>query len=308
MIYNKSKMQDIKYSEKDLLTRYMYLWEIGDVDGLNKLISDNPILKYKVFTAYNWNRLINSISDAKTLDFSPKQGFGWPTKYTINSANDLNLSFYWEGTIIEDQRGYARFYFNCAKNSIYTLSVDNIIDSNAGESVYNDAITIEFDGGNTITINKNETSKTFETKSHSYFVVKFWTGTKSNVLEATRTFKNIQLDVGRERITPRAFGSSDSIEGAWFNDYADLKSKYPGDWVYKGVWKEGTNYKKNNLVSLGNNSSYFCIASHASSLDNQPPNSNYWIPAQIMEESSGLQVSSVPPTNLSVGDIYFREI
>ena len=63
MAYDKTKMQDIKYSEKELWAQYVSYWQSGNLSGIATLLNNNPQLKYKIFNAYNWNRLINSVND-----------------------------------------------------------------------------------------------------------------------------------------------------------------------------------------------------------------------------------------------------
>lgn len=68
MAYDKRKMQDIAKSEKNLWTQYKTLWTNGDFNNLNTFLNDNPNLKYKLFDAFNWNRLINLVNDQTTAD------------------------------------------------------------------------------------------------------------------------------------------------------------------------------------------------------------------------------------------------
>lgn len=62
--YEKTKMQDIKYSEKKLWAQYVSYWQEGNLEGIATLLNDNYQLRYKIFNAYNWNRLINLVNDA----------------------------------------------------------------------------------------------------------------------------------------------------------------------------------------------------------------------------------------------------
>lgn len=68
MPYNKRKLQDIKYSEKNLLEQYKTLWQNADFDGINTLFQNNPNLKYKLFDSFNWNRLINLVNDQTSAE------------------------------------------------------------------------------------------------------------------------------------------------------------------------------------------------------------------------------------------------
>lgn len=65
MAYDTKRMQDIKFSEKDLLTEYYNYWQNGDFDSLANMLNQNPELKYKILNSYNWNRLINHINDSE---------------------------------------------------------------------------------------------------------------------------------------------------------------------------------------------------------------------------------------------------
>lgn len=60
-MYDKRKMQDIKYSELPLLTQYQQYYASRNISGINNLTSNE--LKYKVFNAYNWNRVLDLIND-----------------------------------------------------------------------------------------------------------------------------------------------------------------------------------------------------------------------------------------------------
>lgn len=74
MPYDKHRMQDISISEKQLWLQYLQFIESGDFDNANTLLSQNPNLKYKVFNAFNWNRLQNMVNDGTewTIDSTSK--------------------------------------------------------------------------------------------------------------------------------------------------------------------------------------------------------------------------------------------
>ena len=61
-MYDKRKMQDIKYSELPLLNEYQEYYANRNINGINNLTSNE--LKYKVFNAYNWNRILDLINDS----------------------------------------------------------------------------------------------------------------------------------------------------------------------------------------------------------------------------------------------------
>lgn len=63
MAQDLTKMQDIKYSEKTLWQQYYNYIQDQDVIGALTFLNANPSLKYKVFNAFNWNRLINAVND-----------------------------------------------------------------------------------------------------------------------------------------------------------------------------------------------------------------------------------------------------
>lgn len=63
MAQDLTKMQDIKYSEKALWQQYRNYYANQDVVGLVNFLNANPVLKYKVFNAFNWNRLIEAVND-----------------------------------------------------------------------------------------------------------------------------------------------------------------------------------------------------------------------------------------------------
>ena len=69
--YDRRKMQDITVSEISAFQNYLNCWK-GEtasqiMNNLNTFLSsaDYTRLKYKIFNAYNWNRLIDLINDSK---------------------------------------------------------------------------------------------------------------------------------------------------------------------------------------------------------------------------------------------------
>lgn len=63
MAYDKHKMQDIRYSEKQLWQQYLSYWQNNNLTGMKQMLIDYPNLKYKVLNAFNWNRLLNLVKD-----------------------------------------------------------------------------------------------------------------------------------------------------------------------------------------------------------------------------------------------------
>ena len=63
LVYDNKRMQDIKFSEKDLWQQYRTLWSNRDWQGIETLLNAYPQLKYKIFNAYNFNRLITAVND-----------------------------------------------------------------------------------------------------------------------------------------------------------------------------------------------------------------------------------------------------
>ena len=63
MAQDLTKMQDIKYSEKTLWELYRNYYISQDIVGLISFLNQNPTLKYKVFNAFNWNRLIDAVNN-----------------------------------------------------------------------------------------------------------------------------------------------------------------------------------------------------------------------------------------------------
>lgn len=63
MAQDLTKMQNLKYSEKSLWQQYYNYIQNQDVVGAVNFLNANPVLKYKVFNAFNWNRLIEAIND-----------------------------------------------------------------------------------------------------------------------------------------------------------------------------------------------------------------------------------------------------
>lgn len=110
MAYDKRKMQDMTYTEykNGLLEQYKTLWENADFDGINTLFENNPDLKYKIFDAFNWNRMINLINDqtyATTWDETKTYNiydmvrydyFVWVSKIDNNRNEPTDSQIYWQ--------------------------------------------------------------------------------------------------------------------------------------------------------------------------------------------------------------------
>lgn len=171
MAYDKHKMQDISATELALWMEYLECLKGGDLASAQQILSLNPSLKYKVFNAFNWNRLQN----------------------LINDAND--------------------------------------------------------------------------------------------VTDATNS----------------------SLVGMWNADYGILLS-VSKNFIYRGDWSSGTQYDANNSVKTDDQHIYFCMQTHTSTTDTKPPNQTYWMLASKMLDSVGIQVAPTAPTNLTVGDIYFKTV
>lgn len=60
---DKTKMQDITVSEVADYQQFLTFWANQNVAGITDFISTHPDFKYKIFNAYNWNRLINLVND-----------------------------------------------------------------------------------------------------------------------------------------------------------------------------------------------------------------------------------------------------
>lgn len=93
--------------------------------------------------------------------------------------------------------------------------------------------------------------------------------------------------------------TSDSLAGRFATDFNSIVSK-SADYKYVGEWNSSTNYKKNNMVKWHNNRVYYCIQNNSNQV---PTNTTYWLPAFVQ-----IAVSTTPPNNLMVGDIYIQEI
>lgn len=172
MAYDKRKMQDIAISEKPLLAQYLQLWRNQDINGINTLLTNNPSLKYKIFNAENWNRILNLINDSQGSDPA----------------------------------------------------------------------------------------------------------------------------------------TTDSLVGTWQDIYQQLQTASANFVLHPSLWMTGVIYEPNNLVQFTMYDSYFCIKEHESSLENAPPNSEYWIQAFYSVDPSGMPVSATSPSGLNVGEVYFKEI
>lgn len=219
MPYDRRKMQDLTYSEykSGILEQYKTLWANGNFAGINELLQINQ-LKYKIFDAFNWNRLINLVNDQTNADL-------------------------WD---------------NSKEYKIYDV--------------------VSYD-------NYTWVSKQDGNQNHIPQYGSYWQ----------------QID----SITNTQPATYDSLVGKWQKDYGDLKN-IVDNFEYIGVWETGQEYKLGNLVNTDSYNSYFCLQNHTSSSENEPPNTTYWIEAETMLDPVGIQVSATPPTNLTVGDIYFQ--
>ena len=100
MAYDKTRMQDIKLSELSLFQEYNTLWSNLDINGISNFINNHPEMKYKIFNAYNWNRLINSINDETDLQEATEDSLvgAWKNDYgkLINTSKNFKYAGLWE--------------------------------------------------------------------------------------------------------------------------------------------------------------------------------------------------------------------
>lgn len=147
------------------------------------------------------------------------------------------------------------------------------------------------------------TYKIYDVVSYNNYT---WVSKQDNNLNnAPQTTTNFWQQLNPVSSTQNA--TYDSLVGKWQTDYPPLQ-KLVENFKYVGVWASGQDYKLGNLINTDEYHSYFCLQEHTSSTTNQPPNTTYWVPAETMLASIGIQVSVTPPTNLTVGDMYFQII
>lgn len=63
--YDRRKMQDITVNEVADYQQFLTFWANQNLAGITNFISTHPDFKYKIFNAYNWNRLIDLINDSQ---------------------------------------------------------------------------------------------------------------------------------------------------------------------------------------------------------------------------------------------------
>lgn len=97
-----------------------------------------------------------------------------------------------------------------------------------------------------------------------------------------------------------------SIYGRWETSYNALKNR-ASQFTFVGEWAVNESYMKNNMVRH-NNVAYYCLQAHTALESNEPPNSDFWIVAQDTAPAKQIVVSSTPPSNLAVNDLYFQVI
>lgn len=99
MAYDRNRMQDIKFSEKSLWQEYMTLWQSQDIAGIADFFNNNPQMKYKVFNAFNWNRLIDSVNDATFEDEATEDSLigTWNLDYNrlVNASSNFKYVGIW---------------------------------------------------------------------------------------------------------------------------------------------------------------------------------------------------------------------
>lgn len=278
MKYDARKMQDLKYSEKNLLIQYKQLWGNKNFDGINALLQSNPDLKYKIMDAFNWNRMINLINDQ--------------TNNNINIIDWSNVTTY----NLHDLVTYSGFVWVSKQNN-------NIGNTPQLGDFWNKVDTIANAQGGQIAWENDETYNIYDIISYNGYM---WVSKQNNNLNQTpQVGSNYWQQLYSTTIIKTA--TYDSLIGKWKIDYGDLK-QITDEFKYIGEWTTEQEYKLGNLVKSDEQHTYFCLQNHTSSTDNQPPNSVYWMLAENMLNSVGIQVSDTPPTNLIVGDIYFQII
>lgn len=96
-----TKMQDIKYSEKLLWQQYYTYMQNQDIVSAVNLLNANPNLKYKVFNAFNWNRLINAVNDGTSTSQPTTDSMlgQWNYDYDRLKSASENFKLAWAWTV-----------------------------------------------------------------------------------------------------------------------------------------------------------------------------------------------------------------
>lgn len=144
MAYDKRKMQDMTYAEykNGLLQQYKTLWANANFDGINTLLENTPDLKYKIFDAFNWNRLINLINDQtsarewdstktyNTYDMVAHNNYVWVSKIDGNTNNEPQIEqTYWQQLIPMSETKSATYDSLVGKWEIDYTNLKNIADN-----------------------------------------------------------------------------------------------------------------------------------------------------------------------------------
>ena len=97
MAQDLTKMQDIKYSELNLWRQYVNFIKAQDLQSAQNFINQNPNLKYKVFNAFNWNRLINAINDGTSTTQPTTDSILGQWNYDYNKLKNASANFKYVG-------------------------------------------------------------------------------------------------------------------------------------------------------------------------------------------------------------------
>ena len=97
MAQDLTKMQDIKYSELNLWRQYVNFIKAQDLQSAQNFINQNPNLKYKVFNAFNWNRLINAINDGTSTTQPTTDSILGQWNYDYNKLKTASANFKYVG-------------------------------------------------------------------------------------------------------------------------------------------------------------------------------------------------------------------
>lgn len=131
MAQNLTKMQDIKYSEKTLWQQYYTYIQNQDIVSAVNLLNANPNLKYKVFNAFNWNRLIDAVNDGTSTSQPTTDSMLGQWNYDYGRLQTASENFKYVGQWTSGTQYYANnlvkfndttAYF-CIQN--HTASTDN---------------------------------------------------------------------------------------------------------------------------------------------------------------------------------------
>lgn len=129
MAQDLTKMQDIKYSEKELWQQYYNYIKNQDIVSAINLLNTNPSLKYKVFNAFNWNRLINAVNDGTSNTQPTTNSMLGQWNYDYNRLQTASANFKYVGQWTNGIQYYANNLVKFDDTKAYFCIQDHTSDT-----------------------------------------------------------------------------------------------------------------------------------------------------------------------------------